>query len=106
MTIELPDSSWVSYQINEMKILAQMEMSSHLEPKSVVVKEVQAMKNYNEISKFILGKPLETSQKVTSSFQLKTIVYSLHSLAICHGVSPEISYNAVHNTNFFFFLFI
>jgi len=50
LTIELPDSSWVSYQINEMKIIAQMEMSSHLEPRSVVVKEVRVMKNYNEIS--------------------------------------------------------
>ena len=31
LTIELPDPSWVSYQINEMKILAYMELSSLLE---------------------------------------------------------------------------
>jgi len=67
------------------------------EPMSVVVKEIRTMKNSNEIITFILGKPFETSQKVTSSFQLKTIVYSLHSVAICRGVSPVISYNAVHN---------
>jgi len=95
LTIEFPDSSWVSYQINEMKIHAQKETSSHLEPRSVVVKEVRVMKNYNEISQFILGKPFESTQKV-SKFQLKTIVYSLYSLAICRGVSPEISYYAVH----------
>jgi len=49
-----------------------------------------------KLVQFIIGKLFETSQKVTSSFQLKTIVYSLYSLVICRGVSPEISYYVVH----------
>ncbi|KAF0751081.1 Uncharacterized protein FWK35_00013066 [Aphis craccivora] len=49
-----------------------------------------------KISECDQGKLFETSQKVTSSFQLKTIVYSLYSLVICRGVSPEISYYVVH----------
>lgn len=42
--IDLPNSSWVSFDLNAMKILAQMELSSHLEPRPTVVKEIRLYK--------------------------------------------------------------
>jgi len=93
--IDLPNSSWVSFDLNEMKILAQMELSSHLEPRPTVVKEIRLYKNHSEVDSLILGKQFAVSQNMISVIQLQTIVDDFHSLAICRGIPPIIAHNVV-----------
>lgn len=93
--IDLHNSSWVSFDLNEMKILAQMELSRHMEPWPTVVKAIRWYKNHSEVVSLILGKQFAVSQNVISVIQLQTIVNDFHSLAICRGIPPIIAHNVV-----------
>lgn len=94
-TVTLPDLSWVSFQLNEIKVFAQMILSSHLESKSIVFKEIRLEKNKHEVVSLILGKQFGTPQKVTSILHFQTIIDNFHSLVICQGISPMKTHSVV-----------
>lgn len=95
LTVDLQDLSWVSFHVNELKIIAQMEFSNHLEARLTVVKEIRVKMNQNEVCSFILGKQFGTPQKIFSILQLKTFIKNFQSLTICCNILPSVYYNNV-----------